>query len=478
MFSKFKKIFINTLYQSGKVSINQITKRNLPFFIGWITLLIWLDCYALPVGEVNKIPSLSKLSPASALPILYAITATVFVLLFDVRKLLPYTKISAFIAMFGILTVSIFGNSLVSYIGVAIAAAGLGHIFATTAYGFFMILNNSERLYSISSGILLSKLILLLKANLAGSIAGIAIFEIMQFVGFVPLVICTWFYGRANNYEPFELKKGPPLMYYTVLILAFIVLVFNDFLAVSLWRSLANTILPLAMNVYYVIGVFAGVIITIFLQQFLRSNMCYALNFSLVILTLGFVINVVADHTGKLLIFSALIFGVSYAMGFISLYYILGIILKKLRSLTFLKIILLSKTVFFMIGIIINKVLTNANSQSLYFFTTIISIAFILMVFALTPFFTKILYFAEWTDDLHRPDVTHVSRLTAHLAELKLSPKEIEVCVLLLEGYTMRQISALLPIAYSTVNTYCTSIYRKLEINSKTELVVRFSKYI
>ncbi|NMA49061.1 MAG: hypothetical protein GX947_04745 [Tissierellia bacterium] len=31
--------------------------------------------------------------------------------------------------------------------------------------------------------------------------------------------------------------------------------------------------------------------------------------------------------------------------------------------------------------------------------------------------------------------------------------------------------------AYSTVNTYCTSIYRKLDINSKAELVPLFKDY-
>jgi DNA-binding CsgD family transcriptional regulator len=96
----------------------------------------------------------------------------------------------------------------------------------------------------------------------------------------------------------------------------------------------------------------------------------------------------------------------------------------------------------------------------------------------LTPLFSKVLYSGEWTDDLYRLDVTYESRLFSLLSELKLSPREIEVCILLLDGYTIRQISAMLSIAYSTVNTYNTSIYRKLGINSKTELVVMFSQYL
>lgn len=72
----------------------------------------------------------------------------------------------------------------------------------------------------------------------------------------------------------------------------------------------------------------------------------------------------------------------------------------------------------------------------------------------------------------------HTGKLNARLLELRLTPKETEVCVLLLNGLTMRQISGALGIAYSTVNTYCTSIYRKLGINSKTELLVMFSEHL
>lgn len=165
--SKFKYFVSNILHQDEKLSIRQITKRNLPFFIGWIAIIVWLDCYVLPVGIVNKIPAFSKILPSSILSFLYPIAAIVILILFNIRKLLPYAKYSSFIAMIGILTGIILGNSPISYFAFGLAAVGLGHIFTTTAYGFFMILNNSEKLYSVSMGILFSKIILLTKANFA-----------------------------------------------------------------------------------------------------------------------------------------------------------------------------------------------------------------------------------------------------------------------------------------------------------------------
>ena len=100
------------------------------------------------------------------------------------------------------------------------------------------------------------------------------------------------------------------------------------------------------------------------------------------------------------------------------------------------------------------------------------------MFFLLSPLFTRLLYNGEWIDDSYRQDVTFESRLRARLKDLRLSPKETEVCELLLRGYTLRQTAAMLDIAYPTANTYCTALYRKLCINSRTELTILFKEFI
>ncbi len=65
-----------------------------------------------------------------------------------------------------------------------------------------------------------------------------------------------------------------------------------------------------------------------------------------------------------------------------------------------------------------------------------------------------------------------INDLAAILADYDLSPREEEVCTLLLSGRTLQQISNELGIAFSTTNTYCKSLYRKLNVNSRTELYV------
>ena len=53
-----------------------------------------------------------------------------------------------------------------------------------------------------------------------------------------------------------------------------------------------------------------------------------------------------------------------------------------------------------------------------------------------------------------------------------LTPREAQVCKLLLQGYTLRQIAGILILSPATVNTYCTALYRKLNINSRIQLLL------
>jgi len=57
---------------------------------------------------------------------------------------------------------------------------------------------------------------------------------------------------------------------------------------------------------------------------------------------------------------------------------------------------------------------------------------------------------------------------------LGLTPREKEVCALLLKSLSVKMIAVELGLAFSTVNGYYRSLYRKLNISSKGELFMRF----
>ena len=57
----------------------------------------------------------------------------------------------------------------------------------------------------------------------------------------------------------------------------------------------------------------------------------------------------------------------------------------------------------------------------------------------------------------------------------KLSAREKEVFLMSLEGAKMKDMASVLHIKTSTVNGYCREIYRKLNVNSKPQLILQYS---
>lgn len=55
-----------------------------------------------------------------------------------------------------------------------------------------------------------------------------------------------------------------------------------------------------------------------------------------------------------------------------------------------------------------------------------------------------------------------------------LTPREREAFLLLIEGHTLKETAKGLNISYSTANTYQTAIYRKLQVNSRAELIINY----
>lgn len=56
----------------------------------------------------------------------------------------------------------------------------------------------------------------------------------------------------------------------------------------------------------------------------------------------------------------------------------------------------------------------------------------------------------------------------------KLTKKELEVFKILVEGYTMKEASKLLQVKYSTINSHTKAIYKKLNVNSRSQLILNF----
>ena len=56
----------------------------------------------------------------------------------------------------------------------------------------------------------------------------------------------------------------------------------------------------------------------------------------------------------------------------------------------------------------------------------------------------------------------------------QLTPRERDLYLLLLQGFTLKESAKQLSIKYSTANTHMIGIYRKLEVKSRAELIINY----
>jgi DNA-binding CsgD family transcriptional regulator/uncharacterized protein YhhL (DUF1145 family) len=192
---------------------------------------------------------------------------------------------------------------------------------------------------------------------------------------------------------------------------------------------------------------------------------------------IGILCNAFIPQAPGLAIPFAVLLGLGSTIGIINMYYIIGVIGKKYDSMRYLRLSILFIGVFggvsgIAVGNMISRVGTFEISISASILSAVVMIAFMFV----SPIMERADYVYDWGFDSNHMEVGG-GRL-ALLRPYGLSKREAEVCDLLLQGYTLRQISAILSIAYSTVNTYCTSAYRKLDINSRAELLHKFKDHI
>lgn len=473
-----KNIMGLAIQPTNKLSIRSITRENSAYFWGLIAVSIWIYAYFLPMGGFALKVSLFEaiVGDTSLYFFVMLITGSLIPLLFQGERFVPASFYSVIISLACFIAVLFLGPTPASKIIMLIAVPCIAHIFISHVYAFFMVLNNSEKFYSMILVVLLPKVLMFLKPLLDRIqfifyLVIAIIFLIMIFLAFSTYYIKT----HADTVPSFKKTKAPIKAYSLMPVIA-IVFSLNDVVAPAVLGQMSGY-MNNQIEAFYFIGIILGIAVIIILQGRFSMNICIMLNLAFAFLAIGFVVDIARFQHPELILLSALCFGIAYSIGMVNVYYLAGFMIKKFQSLYFYRTGFLLSTACYLLASIFVKVF----GQDGVFFTPIMmavmSILMVIIYFFLSPFFIKMLYSGEWIDDTYREDISQTSRLDARLKDYGLTPAEIEVCKLLLDGYTLRQISGILSKSYSTINTYCTSIYRKLNINSRVELLLMLQEY-
>lgn len=480
---KIHKIDFNSLLGSAfspanKLSIKAITRENLPYFGGWIAVSIWLYAYFLPMGDFALKVSLFEqiVGDTSFYFIVMLISGSLIPLLFDGKKFVSASFYSVIVSLICFISVLLLGPGIPSKIIMLIAVPCIGHIFISHVYAFFMVLNNSEKFYSMILVVLLPKLLMYIKPILTSNQLMLYSITILIFFIMITLAFGTYYIKTHADMIPSFQKVKAPIKAYSLMPVIYIVFALNDVIAPTILQQMSG-FEKSQIESFYFIGILVGIAVILLLQSCFSMNICIMLNISIAFLALGFVIDIVRMQYPDVGLMSSFCFGVAYSIGIVNIYYLGGFMIKKFQSIYFYRTGFLLSSLCYLASLVFVKIFSQSEKLVSSILMAFISICIIILFFILSPFFTKMLYLGEWIDDAYRGDISQCSRLEARLKDYKLTPAEIEVCRLLLEGYTLRQISGMQSKAYATINTYCTSIYRKLNINSRTELFLLLQEY-
>ncbi|PWM43261.1 MAG: hypothetical protein DBX47_07030 [Clostridiales bacterium] len=445
----------------------------MPYFFGWILVFVWIYCCFLSGGNPLYFNNGSSEVVEKVINYIWLAVGPIIAVVFKGTQYVPKTVFSAF-AAFICLIILVFFNSgeITGYVLQIIISAAIGHIFVSCGYGFFIILNNAEKFYSMIIAVFLPKLLLVVFPVFADDFKLISFKSFILMVCLAGMLVCASFFCREQSDIPDLKKTSFPKPGLSLMGIVFLIYAFCDVIAPAVVYQIKlsgyNT-----LELWYFASIVAGLLLVVLLQKKFKLNICIMLNITTAMLALGFVLSIVSEMYSIAAYLCAVCFGIAYGIGMVNIYYFAGFITKKFQSLTFYRAGIIFSAAYYFFGFGTIRLFENALPV-----ISIISVCVMILFFVLSPLFVKLLYSGDWIDDSYREDVTFESRLRARLHELKLSPKETEVCELLLCGYTLRQTAAMLNLAYPTVNTYCTSLYRKLGINSRTELTLLFKDYI
>lgn len=454
------------------LSLYSVRTEALPYFFGWVIIFTWLYCYFLPNGSLLFLDSTDLTGYERTTTYIWLIVCPLITTLSKGVHYVSKTMYSVIIAIGCYMGVLFFETGSNSFLFQVVIAVCVGHIFASCGYGFFMLLNNAEKFYSMLLGIVLPKVILLLNPVLTKSLRLIEYSDFVLLVCLLAMLVCSVFFYKEKAFIPNVGKMEFPQKAWSLMAMVFLVLAFNDVIAPLVLFDMKSALCQ-PLHLWYFGGIVLGLALVLFLQKRLKLNICLMLNLSAALLAIGFVISTIAKDYPNAVLSASVCFGTAYSIGMVNIYYLAGFMAKKLQNITFYRMGIILSAVYYFYGFGAVQIL-GAGLPII----CILSVCIVILFFVLSPLFVKFLYEGEWIDDSYRQDVTFESRLRMKLKDLKLSPKETQVCELLLRGYTLRQTAAMLEIAYPTANTYCTALYRKLNINSRTELTLLFKEFI
>ncbi len=359
--------------------------------------------------------------------------------------------------------------------------AALGFCYMVAVYVMMYRLNNAERL----AGLLLHSLHYALSMMLRpvfqrlGSYAldydivyanaalfALALVFVLYHIGGEGLAEAGLGGTEDGDASPPRLQAGT----YTVFVLVALYEFFTSTLAGLTYNTLMTNLMACG------VGALVGAALILAAHIWLRHGSWHVWNLFLAATTVGVLFAFGRTYAAHSMAQGLISAGETFGMA-ATMYMVLGIG-KKARHIAFFRWFCGLEALLTLLPVLVFQFDLDALLQT----PLVLSLAAMAICLQITvlvaPILQRHLFTMEWADAFRQIDIDLVRETVEQASQVEypdLTPREREVCALLLCGKTMRQIGAELSISQSTVNFHCHGLYRKMGVGSRTELFAKFS---
>lgn len=457
------------MINSRVTNIQNIRNNIIPYMTSWILSYAWIVLFFTWWVNDFKNSFIFEGNDICAIYVLFLIFLSLFSFVVCPQRFDKYAKIGGIgsvlimIAVYLLHDVSL-GKNVVFILPIFVAL-----FFISLLHIFIYIMNNTEKLYSmIISNFILISIVILQDLHIIDIFNNYIFMIVMFALSLIPIIKFN-----KEDYKSEEdkyLLKAPKIskILYISLIINCIFLV----LCRGVGRAfllMANDMYPFNLEIYYYAGGFVGCIIIFILYSYFKkcNIVCWNIVFSSFILA-AFIYLLPSTEIIKNIF--AFVLGFGIMIGINIMYYTLGVISKKYWDFSYVKFnILIIALVGCGFGTIFGKIVYTMNVSNLNLIVLTISVVVMIILLIVSPYLMATFFNDKWTEDSIMASIDNEN--IRKLSNYGFTVKEMEVCNCVLNNLTVRQIAAQMNISENTVKFHKKQIFKKLDINSKEELI-------
>ena len=386
-----------------------LKKHNLPYIFIWIVYYAWVIVFttwwtASPLTENVFGSDLRSLIHSVNL-----ISSAVFIMIIKKEWFVRMARIGAvlIIAAMGVfLTVPYAPVHLVSAIIIGIS---LGCVNTSILIPFVFTLNNTEKLYAVVGTNLLIGMISLFQNVNDGNNLHNRNDLILSFVVLFIALSAVIFFKKSSVTTHFDENRTvapqiPRRIYLT--------LVFNCAFAV-LGKGIGTGILNITAKsvgnsvvVWYCIGGILGCLIYFALYAFASKPFVLLGNITFAFVAMGLLCNSFTTQISGMAILFAILLGVGNTVGMINMYYIIGVVGKKYKSMRYLKwSIILIGVCGGVSGVAVGNIIHSVNTSGLTLIASIATASIMMLFMTISPLLAQEQYYSDWARDSEMSEI-------------------------------------------------------------------------